>query len=89
MLPPSAGERACRRSEKQIAWGCMSKRAVELLEAFEALAPEDRQALAVEILRRTREMPFDSGPLSDEDVGEAGRALFAHLDQEEDAARKG
>jgi hypothetical protein len=65
----------------------MSKQAVQLLEAFDALPPEDRQALAVEILRRTRELPLDSGPLTDEDIGECGRALFAFLDRDEDAAR--
>ena len=40
----------------------MSKRAVQLLEAFEAL------------------------PLTDEEIGEAGRSLFAFLDQEENAS---
>ncbi len=64
----------------------MSKRAVELLEAFEALQPDDKQAFAVEVLRRTRELPFDSGPLPDEEVGAAGRSLFAFLDQQEDNA---
>jgi hypothetical protein len=63
----------------------MSKHAVELLEAFEALPPGDRQAFAVEVLRRTRDLPFDSGPISDEEIGEAGRSLFAFLDQEENA----
>jgi hypothetical protein len=63
----------------------MSTEARKLLEVFEALAPEDKQAFAVEILRRTRDLPFDSGPLADEEIGEAGKALFAFLDQEEDA----
>jgi hypothetical protein len=64
----------------------MSKHAVELLEAFDALPPGDRQAFAVEVLRRTRDLPFDSGPISDEEVGEAGRSLFAFLDQEENTS---
>ena len=64
----------------------MSKRAVELLEAFEALPPSDKQAFAIEVLRRTRELPFDSGPLTDEEIGDAGRSLFAFLDQEENAS---
>ncbi len=64
----------------------MSGRAVELLNAFEALPPDDKQAFAVEVLRRTRELPFDSGPLSDEEIGIAGRSLFAFLDQEENAS---
>ena len=64
----------------------MSEHAVELLEAFEALPPGDRQAFAVEVLRRTRDLPFDSGPIADEEIGEAGRSLFAFLDQEENAS---
>ena len=66
----------------------MSNHAVELLEAFEALPPGDKQSFAVEVLRRTRGLPFDSGPLSDEEIGEAGRSLFAFLDQEENASTK-
>ena len=53
--------------------------------AFEALPPSDKQAFAVEVLRRTREEAFDSGTLTDEEIGESGRALFAFLDQEENA----
>lgn len=64
----------------------MSKQAVELLKEFEALPPTEKQAFLVEILRRTRHLPLDSGPLSDEEIGDAGKALFALLDQEEDAA---
>jgi hypothetical protein len=66
----------------------MSKYAIELLEAFEALPPGDKQSFAVEVLRRTRDLPFDSGPLLDEEIGEAGRSLFAFLDQEENASTK-
>jgi hypothetical protein len=64
----------------------MSKQAAELLEAFEALPPGDKQAFAVEVLRRTRELPFDSGPITEEEIGEAGRSLFAFLDREENAS---
>ncbi|MBL8230368.1 MAG: hypothetical protein JNL98_17900 [Bryobacterales bacterium] len=64
----------------------MSKQATALLDAFEALSTEERQAFAVEVLRRTRELPFDSGPITDEEIGEAGRALFSFLEQEESAA---
>ncbi len=46
-----------------------------------------KQSFAVEILRRTRELPLDSGPLTDEDIGDSGRALFAFLDRDEDGAR--
>ena len=63
----------------------MSRYAFQLLEAFEALPPSDKQAFAVEVLRRTREVPFDSGPVTDEEIGESGRALFAFLDHEENA----
>jgi hypothetical protein len=66
----------------------MSKQAVELLNAFEALPPGDKQEFAIEVLRRTRELPFDSGPVSDEEIGMAGRSLFAYLDQEENASTK-
>jgi hypothetical protein len=65
----------------------MSKQTVQLLEAFDALPIDDKQAFAVEVLRRTRELPFDSGPIADEEIGEAGKALFGFLDQEENAAR--
>jgi len=64
----------------------MSKQAVELLEAFDALPTSDKQAFAVEILRRTRELPLDSGPITDEEIGEAGKALFGLLDNEENAS---
>jgi hypothetical protein len=66
----------------------MSKQAVELLIAFEALPPGDKQAFAIEVLRRTRDLPFDSGSITDEEIGEAGRSLFAFLDQEENASTK-
>ena len=65
----------------------MSKQAVELLEAFDALPIGDQQAFAVEILRRTRDLPLDSGPITDEEIGEAGKALFGLLDDEESASQ--
>ena len=65
----------------------MSEQTAQLLDAFEALPSDDKQAFAVEIMRRTRELPFDSGPITDEEIGEAGKAIFALLDQEENAAR--
>lgn len=64
----------------------MGKHTIELLEAFEALPPGDKQAFAVEVLRRTRALPFDSGPITDEEIGEAGRSLFELLDHEENAS---
>jgi hypothetical protein len=65
----------------------MSKQALDLLEAFDSLPADDKQTFTVEILRRTRDLPFDSGPLADEEIGEAGKALFGFLDQDENAAR--
>jgi hypothetical protein len=37
----------------------MGRKTAESLQALEALPAEERQAFAVEILRRTREVPFD------------------------------
>lgn len=64
----------------------MSRQALDLLEAFDSLPIEEKQTFAVEVLRRTRDLPFDSGPLADEEIGEAGKALFGFLDQDENAA---
>lgn len=64
----------------------MSEPTIQLLEAFDALPSNDKQAFVVEIMRRTREMPFDSGPIANEEIGEAGRAMFAFLDQDESAS---
>jgi hypothetical protein len=64
----------------------MSKQTLDLLEAFDSLPANDKQIFAVEILRRTRDLPHDSGPIGDEEIGGAGRALFASLDLEENAA---
>jgi len=64
----------------------MSEQTVQLLDALDALPSGDKQTFVVEIMRRTRELPFDSGPLADEEIGEAGKVVFALLDQEENAA---
>jgi hypothetical protein len=64
----------------------MSEQTVQLLDAFDALPSDDKQTFVVEIMRRARELPFDSGPIADEEIGEAGKAVFALLDQEENAA---
>ena len=65
----------------------MSERTIQLLNAFDALPSDDKQTFVVEIMRRTRELPFDSGPIADEEMGETGKAVFALLNQEENAAR--
>jgi hypothetical protein len=66
----------------------MSEQTVQLLGAFDALPSDEKQTFAVEIMRRARELPFDSGPITDEEIGEAGKVVFALLDQEENAAHK-
>ena len=66
----------------------MSERTAQLLDAFDALPSDDKQAFVVEILRRTRELPFDSGPLADDEIGEAGKAVFELFDREENAAHR-
>lgn len=54
---------------------------MELLEAFEALAPDEKRIFTAEFLRRS--FPFDSGPLDDEETAHAADGLFALLDSEE------
>jgi hypothetical protein len=64
----------------------MSEQTIQLLGAFDALPSDDKQAFVSEIMRRAREWPFDYGAIDDEEIGEAGKAVFALLDQEENAA---
>jgi hypothetical protein len=59
----------------------MSKQTAELLEAFEALAPDEKRIFTAEFLRRA--IPFDSGPLEDEESAHAADSLFALFDAEE------
>jgi hypothetical protein len=59
----------------------MSHESQALLEAFEHLPAEEKSVLADEILRRV--LPFDSGPLMDEEIGTAGAVLFKSLDEED------
>ena len=65
----------------------MSRQTAELLQAFEALPPEEKQLFTVELLRRT--VPFDSGPLDDTETFLAADELFAALDAEENDAQAG
>jgi hypothetical protein len=58
----------------------MGKQATRLLADFETLPNADKQTSVVETLRRTRELPFDSGPLTDEEIGES--SALAHADIE-------
>ncbi|MBK7926991.1 MAG: hypothetical protein IPJ98_05670 [Bryobacterales bacterium] len=62
----------------------MSRQTIELLEAFDSLPAEEKRAFTAEFFRRA--IPFDSGPLDDEETAHAADELFAVLDQEEDDA---
>lgn len=59
----------------------MGKQTSLLIEAFEALPAEEKRLFTVEFLRRA--VPFDSGPLDDDETACAADELFALLDAEE------
>ena len=59
----------------------MSRQTSQLLEAFDALPTEDQRAFAAEFFRRA--IPFDSGPLADEETARAADEIFSMLDAEE------
>lgn len=61
----------------------MSDATANLLTAFEALPSEERHAFLNEALRLV--MPYDSGPLDDEEFASVGDEIMAALDAEEDA----
>ena len=61
----------------------MSRDTEVLLEAFEQLPTQEKRTFADEILRRL--LPWDSGPLANEEIGAPSDALFAALDDEDDA----
>ena len=65
--------------------GLMSGQTRQLLEAFDALAAEEKRIFTAELLRKT--IPFDSGPLDDLETADAADSLFAMLDAEENDAR--
>ena len=56
-----------------------------LLQAFESLPADEKRAFAQEVLRRS--LPFDSGPLADEEIDAASAALFESLDEDDAGAR--
>jgi hypothetical protein len=62
--------------------GSMSRDTEALLDAFEQLPVEEKRAFTQEVLRRS--LPFDSGPLEDEEIGAASAALFESLEGEDD-----
>ena len=59
----------------------MSRDTEALLDAFEHLPVEKKRAFTEEVLRRS--LPFDSGPLEDEEIGAASAALFESLEEED------
>jgi hypothetical protein len=58
----------------------MSKQTAELLEAFEALPEEEKRVFAAEFFRRV--IPFESGPLNDDEIARAADQLFAMFEAE-------
>jgi hypothetical protein len=60
----------------------MSRDTQALLEAFEHLPADEKRAFTEEVLRRS--LPFDSGPLADDEIGAASDAPWQSLDDEED-----
>ena len=62
----------------------MTRETKTLLDAFEGLPAEEKRAFADEILRRS--LPFDSGPLTDQEIGAASSAFFKMLDEDDDSA---
>jgi len=65
--------RRARRSKLKV----MSRQTSQLLEAFD----EEKRAFTAEFFRRA--IPFDSGPLDDEETARAADAIFSMLDAEE------
>lgn len=59
----------------------MTQKTKMLLEAFELLPPEEKQVFVQEILRRS--LPFDSGPISDEEIAAASSRLIDFLDADD------
>ena len=62
----------------------MSRQTAEPFEAFEALPEEEKRIFIAEFLRRA--IPFDSGPLDDDETAHAADQLFAGLSAEENDA---
>ncbi len=59
----------------------MSGETQALLEAFEQLPAKEKRLFTEEVLRRS--LPFDSGPLGDEEIGAASASLFESLEKED------
>ena len=59
----------------------MTRETTALLDAFERLPTEEKRAFTDEVLRPL--LPFDSGPLEDEEIGAASAALFETLHEQD------
>ncbi len=59
----------------------MRRETQALLDAFEHLPAEEKRAFTEEVVRRS--LPFDSGALTDEEIGAASDALWQSLDEED------
>lgn len=59
----------------------MTQETKALLEAFELLSTEEKQVFVRIILRRS--LPFDSGPISDEEIAAASSRLIDFLDTDD------
>ena len=59
----------------------MSRQTAQLLQDFEALPEDEKRIFTAEFLRRA--MPFDSGPLDDEETARSADELFALVDNED------
>jgi hypothetical protein len=59
----------------------MSRETSQLLDAYDALPAEEKRVFTAELLRRA--LPFDSGPLDDDETVRAADEIFAFLDAEE------
>jgi hypothetical protein len=62
----------------------VSDQTAQLLEAFEALPDDEKRTFIAEFMRRV--IPFESGPLDDDETARAADDLFAQLDAQEDVA---
>ena len=59
----------------------MSRETQALLEAFEQLPAKEKRVFTEEVLRRS--LPFDSGPIADEEIGAASADLFKSFEEED------
>jgi hypothetical protein len=62
----------------------MIKEASQLLEEFKDLPESEKRIFTAEFFRLA--LPYDWGPIEDDEIGQAARSLFALLDRGEDGA---